>query len=161
MANTEKLTTEKLEEFLTELTGYPNVTAACEKIKISRTAIYKERHADQKFADAWDQAMKIGVQACEDEAHRRAFQGSVKITKYGTYKEYSDVLAIFLLKAHNPEKYMDRSRSELTGKDGQPLGDMNDAQVAAKLDVIAKAAAARMKQAQSPAPASDDFDDLA
>jgi hypothetical protein len=41
-----------------------------------------------------------------------------------TIRKYSDTLAIFLLKAHNPDKYRDSSKVELAG--GLNLHDMSD-----------------------------------
>jgi hypothetical protein len=41
-----------------------------------------------------------------------------------TIRKYSDTLAIFLLKAHDPEKYRENSKVELTG--GLNLNDMSD-----------------------------------
>jgi hypothetical protein len=37
------------------------------------------------------------------------------LPRLATIKEYSDTLAIFLLKAHAPEKYRENSKVELTG----------------------------------------------
>lgn len=36
--------------------------------------------------------------------------------RVATIKKYSDTLAIFLLKAHNPDKYRENSKIELTGQ---------------------------------------------
>lgn len=74
---------------------------------------YDWREADSDFAAAWDRAKAIGMDALEDEATRRAFEGIDKpIVHQGvitdTIKEYSDTLAIFLLKGGKPEKYKDR-----------------------------------------------------
>ncbi|MCC7304750.1 MAG: helix-turn-helix domain-containing protein [Alphaproteobacteria bacterium] len=114
-------TPEKRAQFLEELINYPNITAACEKIGVSRRTVYNERNANAGFKKAWEEAMKLGIGALEDEAHRRAFKGVLKITKHGTYLEYSDTLAIFLLKAHDPERYKDRSHSEVEGKGNYTL----------------------------------------
>ena len=104
--------------------------------------------------------MKIGVGALEDEAHRRAFKGTMKITKHGTYMEYSDVLAIFLLKAHDP-KYKETVRSELTGANGEPL-NMTDDQIGVKLGAIMQAAIARRDNVAAPQAEdnNNDFTDI-
>ena len=70
----------------------------------------------------------LGERAAEDqhhgeaEAHRRAFQGTTKPVFFqggecGEIREYSDGLAQFLLKAHRPEKYRERSQvdNNITG----------------------------------------------
>lgn len=109
-----KVTPERLSAFCHVLSETCNVGRACKAIEISRQTAYRWRGEMPEFAEAWDQAMKIGVTALEDEVHRRAFEGFDKpIVHQGvimdTVKEYSDTLAIFLLKAHNPDKYRERS----------------------------------------------------
>lgn len=118
-----KLTPEKLTAFCAALSETCNVGKACKAVGIARQTAYEWRSEIPPFAEAWDKAMRVGVTALEDEAHRRAFEGFDKpIVHQGvvmdTVKEYSDTLAIFLLKAHNPEKYRENSRVDLTSSDG-------------------------------------------
>ena len=58
----------------------------------------------------------MGVGAMEDEVIRRAVQGVEKpITVAGkreVVRQYSDVLLMFLLRSHKPEKYCERYRIE-------------------------------------------------
>lgn len=59
------------------------------------------------------EALDDAVDDMELEAKRRAFKGTLKPVyqggeKVGEIREYSDTLAIFLLKAHRPEKYRER-----------------------------------------------------
>lgn len=87
---------------------------------------YGWRKDDPAFAKAWDEAKAIGLEALEDEALRRAFEGYDKpIVHMGiitdTVKEYSDTLAIFLLKGGKPEKYRDNVRQEISGPNGGPV----------------------------------------
>lgn len=122
---------------------------------MGRTTAYDWREADSSFAALWDRAMKVGVTALEDEAHRRAFEGVAEpVVHKGefsyvweaardemgdvirdeqgnpkmvpaldaqgkpvlkTVQKYSDTLAIFLLKAHDPDKYRENSKVELAG----------------------------------------------
>ena len=106
--------------FLVALAEYGNVSKAAKKAKVSRPVIYEERSTNPEFAGAWARALKIGTDALEDEARRRAFEG-VKRTKgiyylgeeigHETIVEYSDTLMIFLLKAHKPELYRETSRN--------------------------------------------------
>ena len=39
----------------------------------------------------------------------------------GKKKEYSDTLLIFLMKGERPDKYKERTSTELTGAGGKPL----------------------------------------
>lgn len=150
-----KLTPEKLTAFCAALSETCNVGKACAAISVSRYTAYKWRKLMPDFADAWDDAMKAGLLALEDEAHRRAFEGvEDPLTHQGSFtylwrdklddngdvmrddlglpirepvldangeqkvaavRKYSDTLAIFLLKAHNPDKYRENSKLELSG----------------------------------------------
>lgn len=57
-------------------------------------------------------------------------------------RKYSDTLAIFLLKAHAPEKYRENTRMELTGANGGPV-QISDTERAARISAILAAAEAR------------------
>jgi len=70
-----KLTPEKLTAFCAALAETCNVGRACTAVGISRYTAYKWRKDMPDFAEAWDDAMRAGVLALEDEAHRRAFEG--------------------------------------------------------------------------------------
>lgn len=107
----------KKELFLEYLRRNPNVTKACAMAGISRTWIYHWRQEDEEFANEWKEALKIGVEALEDEMMRRAFDGVDKPIYYkgekiDTIKQYSDLLAIFLAKGALPEKYRERIESD-------------------------------------------------
>lgn len=115
-----KLTPEKLTAFCAALAETCNVGKACKAVGIARQTAYEWRSEIPEFAAAWDRAMRIGVSALEDEAHRRAFDGVEEPVHHmgvqvDTVRKYSDTLAIFLLKAHNPEKYRENQRVELAG----------------------------------------------
>lgn len=113
-----KLTPERLEAFLAALisTG-GNISRACEAVDISRWTAYHWKEEDAVFSEAWDKAKAIGLDVLEDEATRRAFEGTEKPVFYlggqcGTIREYSDTLAIFLLKGGKPEKFRERSETK-------------------------------------------------
>ena len=106
--------------FLKELAQRGNVTLAAVKAKIGRQTAYDARGSDPAFATAWKQAEEIGVELMEAEARRRAVEGCDRPVYQGgklvgKVREYSDVLLIFLLKAHKPEKYRERSQVEHSG----------------------------------------------
>lgn len=126
MANLTKLTPEKMARFLEALSDTANVSAAAKKIRISRQYMYQVREEDEEFAAAWDEAVKLGTAALEDEAVRRAKDGTLKPVFYkgvkvGTVREYSDTLLIFLLKARDPDKYAERVKKEVSGPGGAPI----------------------------------------
>lgn len=184
-----KLTPEKLTAFCAALAETCNVGRAAAAVGISRYGAYKWRKEIPAFAEAWDDAMKAGVLALEDEAHRRAFDGvDDPLTHQGQFtylwrdkldedgnvmlddkglpmrepivdengqqkvaavRKYSDTLAIFLLKAHNPDKYRENSKVELSGR--LAITDMNEDDMRAELAALV---------AEGIVPASDDCSDL-
>lgn len=113
--------------FLDHLRQEPNITTAARWAGYTRQYVYELRKADPAFAKAWDEALEESIDLCEAELHRRAFDGMLKPVFYlgkrirGGVREYSDTLAIFLMKAHRPEKYRETVRQEHTGKDGKDL----------------------------------------
>jgi hypothetical protein len=137
-----KLTPEKLTAFTAVLSETCNVGKACKAIDITRMTAYNWRAADEVFAAAWDKALVVGVTALEDEAHRRAFEGSDEPVFHqgapcGSITKYSDTLSIFLLKAHAPEKYRENSHLKISGK--LDLSDMSEADMRAELALLTAA----------------------
>ena len=106
--------------FLDELSQWPNVSRACRKAGISRVTAYRHKADYQDFNEAWENAIETGLDKWEEEAARRAFEGVDKPVIYqgeitDTFKEYSDTLAVTMLKAHRPEKYRERSEVKTDG----------------------------------------------
>ena len=96
--------------FLAALTDTVNVTLACRRAGIPRRTAYDWRDADEAFARQWDEALDEGIDLLEAELHRRAFEGVERPVYYkgeqvGTWRFYSDALAMFLMRAHRPEGY--------------------------------------------------------
>jgi hypothetical protein len=120
-------TEEKLREaFIEALAATANVSAACKNAGLPRRTAYDWKNADPRFAQAWEAALELGTDALEDEAIRRAHEGTLKPIyqggkKVGTVREYSDTLMIFMLKARRPERFKDRVAAEHTGKGGGPI----------------------------------------
>lgn len=115
-----KMSEEKKIAFLTVLAETCNVSRAAKAIGVARITVYEWRDAFAEFAEAWDKAKQLGIDALEDEAHRRAFEGNERAVFHqgmecGTVREYSDTLAIFLLKAHKPNKYRENANLHVTG----------------------------------------------
>jgi hypothetical protein len=97
-----------------------NVSEACRTANIGRTTAYEWREADPSFAAAWKDAEEAAADKLEREAWRRAVEGTDKpVTFQGvitaTYKEYSDRMLEILLKAHRPEKFVEKSKVEHSG----------------------------------------------
>jgi len=115
--------------FLEQLTLTANVTASALAAGRQRNTIYDMRNADPAFAAQWDDAIEKSVDALEQEARRRAYEGDCrkKFTSRGEpiidpetgehyiEREYSDKLMIQLLKAHRPKKFVERQQLALEG----------------------------------------------
>jgi AcrR family transcriptional regulator len=90
-----------------------SVAAAAKRAGVGRSTAYEWRSADADFAKAWDEAIEAGTDVLEDEAVRRAVEGTDEPVFYqgmvcGAVRRYSDTLLIFMLKARRPEKFKDR-----------------------------------------------------
>ena len=118
--------------FLASLSEGFSVGGSAIKAGMSRRAAYEWREADEAFARDWDAAVEEGTELLEDEARRRAFEGTEKPVfqngqLVGHIQEYSDTLLIFQLKARRPEKYRDNHKVDLTGDITHRLDGAKDA----------------------------------
>jgi len=105
--------------FLGAVAGCGNITQACEELRLNRGTIYQMRQEDEAFRVALNEALTTGYDAWEDAAAKRAFVGYEKPVfqqgmQVGEVLEFSDTLAALLLKGSKPEKYKERSSSEVT-----------------------------------------------
>lgn len=96
--------------FLARLAETGNITRSAKRAGISRMTVYRRRQESEVFRQAYDEALRVAVMALEDEARRRAYEGTLEPVFYqgaraGHIRRYSDTLLIFLLKAHKPEVY--------------------------------------------------------
>ncbi|XPV77036.1 MAG: hypothetical protein ACNI27_03710 [Desulfovibrio sp.] len=112
-----KISVRAQKNFLAALAESGNVTAAARDAGVSRSTLYALRKRNDEFAKAWRESAQIGIRVLEDEACRRAMEGVETPVYYqgkeiGVAKKYSDTLLMALLKAHYPEKYADKGRSE-------------------------------------------------
>lgn len=113
--------------FLESLRLTGNVSEACRAADLGcRDTAYKLYRGDPEFARLWDEAVDEAMDRLEEEARRRAVDGTRRPVFYkgvqvGAVREYSDLLLIFLLKGGRPEKYRERAAVEHTGRKGGPL----------------------------------------
>jgi hypothetical protein len=99
-------------KFLDALAKSGNVLLACRSAGIGRATAYVHRNRFPVFAQKWDDAIDESIDIMEAEARRRAIQGTERRVFYqggeiDVVRDYSDVLLIFLLKAHRPERFRD------------------------------------------------------
>ena len=122
-SNYTALTPLVVEAFLHSLAGCANVTQVCDELRINRLTIYYMKNQDPKFLERFNLAMERGHDAWEDEATRRAFRGYKRPVyqqgqHVGDVTEYSDALAQMMMRGSKPEKYRERSTSEMVIKGG-------------------------------------------
>ena len=105
----------KRREYLIALSQTGNKTQAARLVGVHPSTPYCPAwKADEAFQAGLGVAREIAADMIESEAFRRAVHGVEKPTGWykgvagGTVREYSDILAIFLLKGLRPEKYKDR-----------------------------------------------------
>ncbi|MES2902675.1 MAG: hypothetical protein V4696_00675 [Pseudomonadota bacterium] len=89
--------------FLAVLGECCNVAEACRRANIGRSAAYAWRNDDPEFAADWKEAEETAADRLEQVAWDRATVGE------------SDRMLEILLKAHRPEKFVERIRNEITG----------------------------------------------
>lgn len=103
----------------------PSLGKACSAAEITTRTLWNWRHGDDEdFKKAFEVARKLGIEAAEEEAWRRAvegceepvFQGGIEV---GKKTVFSDTMMIFMLKGADPAKY--RERFEHTGAGGGPI----------------------------------------
>lgn len=128
--------------FLTVLRNTANVRASCEKAGITRARAYQVKDADTAFSAQWDEAVEDAVDSLEEIARQRA-------------RKTSDVLLIFLLKAHRPGKYREVHRQEITGANGGPI---KTAQVFDHAAAVAAIARRSMPDSDEPGVDEDRID---
>lgn len=125
---------ERRNKFLDALRQTGNVTAACEAAYVDRRTAYREKKSNAEFSRAWDEALEIAIEGMELEARRRAVEGRDepvfgRIAKdrdgvVGHIRKYSDVLLIFLLKAHKPAIYRETVNLKHSGAISHPQTDL-------------------------------------
>jgi len=132
-----RFTPRKKKLFLEKLSEGFTVRAACKRAGVSHTHVYQMRNPDyprlynEKFAEAWDDAIAEGTAHYEDELKDRIFEGEPILDKNGEIVGYrkSDRLLEFALKSRDPDTYVEKRKTELTGADGGPLEANVSAQV--------------------------------
>jgi hypothetical protein len=127
IAHKDKRTAKKRKkDFLLKLEATASMTRAAKLSNVPRRTVYDWIDNDEDFVKDLEKSKLIAVEALEDEALRRAFEGTERPVyqggkKVGKIREYSDTLMVMLMKGNLPEKYKERFSGELTGKGGGPI----------------------------------------
>lgn len=80
------------------------------QLNIARSTLFKWRREDERFAEAWDEAVEAGVDLLEQEIRRRAVEGVDRPVFQqgecvGFVREYSDSLAAMMLQGRRRRVY--------------------------------------------------------
>lgn len=118
MANRTKLTANVRATILAQLAAGYSMDAAARAAGVARQSVWQWRQEDPEFHAAFEQAYEQGTDVFEDEARRRAVEGTDKPIYQrgecvGTVREFSDGLLTLLLKARRPEAYRERQDVQL------------------------------------------------
>jgi len=101
-----------------------SVTSAAAAAGVGRRTVYNWR-SDSGFVDLWNDALESGADLLEDEARRRAVDGTEKPVFYngrqvGSIREYSDSLLKFLLSAKRPQQFRERGTFDVVTHEPPP-----------------------------------------
>jgi hypothetical protein len=135
--------------FLDALTSGKSPTYAAQMAGISRISAYLWRNKDASFKKRWEEAVEAGVDKLEDEAHRRAtdgtlrpvFQGGIEV---GQVREYSDNLMTLMLRGRRSHVYNADRTVNLNDITPRTNIEEIDARILAILGLAVKGRAARI-----------------
>jgi hypothetical protein len=106
----------RINSFLHHLGITGSVSLAATRAGLDRRALYHRRDRDEAFAARWDEALNLGIDRLQDDAMRRALEGTPRGVwrngkQVGSVRQFDNRLLQFLLKAHRPDTYGDRSKA--------------------------------------------------
>lgn len=135
------LTPMVIDLFLEGVCRTNNVTKVCNELNISRIVIYAMKAQDPAFRQRLADAQTIGIDSWEDAAATRAFDGIErkvfhKGVQIDTIREYSDSIAIAMLRGAKPERYAAQTRNEtiVGGSLGINLEGLSDNELNEKIN---------------------------
>lgn len=128
--NPKDLTPEKRAIFMASLRKGLTASDAARNAHLNYNSMSRWRYWVKGLAEEWDEAIEEGTDRLEDVMFGRAVEGiDEPIYQQGQLvghrKVYSDSIAITLLKGRRPEKYKDRSSTEISGPGGSPVQLVN------------------------------------
>lgn len=114
----------KARAFLAAYRMTASITRAAAAAKIDRTIHYRWLEKSESYRKDFEAAAEEAAQVLEDEAVRRATEGTLEPVFYqgikcGAVRRYSDGLMQFLLRGFRPQKYS--SKAEISGPGGGPI----------------------------------------
>lgn len=118
--------TPKQKAFLAAYCVTANIRRSAKAAKIAWRTHYDWLQIGEEYKRVFEKCKEIAGDMLESEAYRRALRGTLRPVFYkgdecGRIREYSDTLAIFLLKGVKPEKYKERVSNTVSGNPDSPL----------------------------------------
>lgn len=115
-------TAERRAQFLDMLRQTASVTKSAKSVRKAVSGAYALRQRDPDFAADWDAAMQQAMDMLEGILLERVVNGVEKPVFFGgkqcgTMREYSDRLAMFLLRARRPDRYGELNEATLMQDD--------------------------------------------
>ena len=112
--------------FLAALARTGRIGKAAAAVPMDRGMHYWWLREDPAYPALFQETMERAADAWEDEAARRAIEGTVKPVfwrgyRCGGIREYSDGLLQFLLRGARPDKYRERATTEHVTPVGRPI----------------------------------------
>jgi hypothetical protein len=103
--------------FLLALAMTGNRSRAAQAVDISLIRVWEWMREDPVFVEAFKRAWEVASDLMEDEMIRRGVEGVLEPVYQqgklvGSIRRHSDILLMFALKAHKPEKYADKQKVE-------------------------------------------------
>ena len=123
--------------FLMVLSETAMVSKACVAANITRNCAFDRKRDDAEFAKLWEEAYDRGYLKMEEEVQRRAFEGTRK-PQYRNGQlvdwshDYSDALAVFLLKGRMRKIYGDKQEITVNNAN-RPYAKLSDEEIEALL----------------------------
>jgi len=112
---------ERISLALQALSAGKSADSAAVAAGISRSTLYEWKASNRSFNARWAEAVDIGIERLEDEAHRRAVEGVLEpvfgrtesgaIGVVGGVRKYSDRLLEVMLRAKKPDVYRENKTS--------------------------------------------------
>lgn len=141
---------DQLQAYLDALRETGTRVKAAHSVGLSYGVVLDHRRNDPEFAAAEDEAIEEAGDLLEAEAIRRGRDGVERIRhrKVGdevieyVETEYSDRLLAMLLQGAKPDKYANRTKSEISGPNGKEI-EINDTTAAARVAALLEAAKQR------------------